>query len=128
MGRLAAAQCRALLACLAASALGARAVATECVESPGRVLRACVSVDADGAYYQVFRGARAVIARSALGITFATGSNGAVTRIESATLRESDSEWQQPWGEQRVIRDSQAQLRLSLAGGGQAVRFRRLAG
>jgi alpha-glucosidase len=27
----------------------ARAVATECVESPGRVLRACVSVDADGA-------------------------------------------------------------------------------
>ena len=49
MGRLAAAQCRALLACLAASAIGARAVGTECVESPGRVLRACVSVDADGA-------------------------------------------------------------------------------
>ena len=48
MGRLAAAQCRALLACLAASAIGARAVATECVESPGRVLRACVSGDADG--------------------------------------------------------------------------------
>lgn len=45
MGRLAVAQCRALLACLAASAIGARAVATECVESPGRVLRACVSVD-----------------------------------------------------------------------------------
>jgi alpha-glucosidase len=116
MGRLAAARCRALLACLAASAIGARAVATECVESPGRVLRACVSVGADGAYYEVFRGARTVIARSALGITFATGSNGAVTRIESATRRASDSEWQQPWGEQRVIRDSHAELRLSLAG------------
>jgi hypothetical protein len=55
--------------------MGARAVATECVESPGRVLRACVSADAGGAYYEVFRGSRTVIARSALGITFAAGPN-----------------------------------------------------
>ena len=73
MGRLVAARCPALLACLAASAMSARAVATECVESPGRVLRACVSADAGGAYYEVFRGSRTVIARSALGITFARG-------------------------------------------------------
>jgi hypothetical protein len=88
MGRLVAARCPALLACLAASAMSARAVATECVESPGRVLRACVSADAGGAYYEVFRGSRTVIARSALGITFAAGPNGAVTRMLDAVIGE----------------------------------------
>ncbi|MES1156775.1 MAG: glycoside hydrolase family 97 catalytic domain-containing protein, partial [Alphaproteobacteria bacterium] len=53
----------------------------QCVDSPGRVLTACVSADGSGAFYAVYRGDRVVIAHSALGIAFEGGRNGPATEI-----------------------------------------------
>jgi alpha-glucosidase len=116
MGRAAFARFVALVGFATALSTGAHAATTECVDSPGAVLRACVSVGADGATYEVFRGSRRVIARSKLGIVFADGPNATVTRITAIARRAADSVWQQPWGEERLIRDRHAELRLSLAG------------
>jgi len=125
--------------------MGARAVATECIESPGRVLRACVSADAGGAYYEVFRGSRTVIAPSALGITLGAITNGTAHSLEVplAFLQKDERYEAQIYMdgpgadfrthpellaiERRILVRSD-RLTLALApGGGQAIRFRRLA-
>jgi hypothetical protein len=114
MGRLAAAQCRALLACLAASAIGARAVATECVEFPGRVLRACVSVDADG-----------VPTTSPDHLTILP-----FTRMLSGPMDCTPGIFAVTFGHAQINERVQSTIATRLAEyvGGQAVRFRRLAG
>ncbi|MES1198807.1 MAG: glycoside hydrolase family 97 protein [Pseudomonadota bacterium] len=88
----------------------------QCVDSPGRVLTACVSADGSGAFYAVYRGDRVVIAHSALGIAFEGGRNGPATEIANVQRSSFDQSWTQPWGEQRVIRDNHSEMRVSLSG------------
>ena len=89
---------------------------TECVSSPDRSLNFCVTADAGGARYQVTRGGRQVLAPAALGLVLAGRPSAPVTRIVRVARSSADTSWEQPWGEQRIIRDRHNQLRLSLAG------------
>ncbi len=108
------------LAALVAGCLSgqyAHGAGAACADSPGHVLRACVTVDAaGGAYYEVSRGGRPLLTRSALGLRFAGMANAPVTRIERVRRSSADTTWEQPWGEQRVIRDRHEEMRVSLSG------------
>src|SRR3546814_6987518 len=83
------------------------AAARECVRSPGAVLELCVSVADGQALYAVMRGGTEVIAPSRLGLAFAGEADPRYTAITSTARSASDTTWEQPWGEQRLIRDKQ---------------------
>jgi alpha-glucosidase len=97
--------------------------ASECVSSPGDVLTVCVRAGPEGATYDVSRRGRRIIAPSALGLVIAGQPTGPVTRIAEATRETRDRTWEQPWGEQRLIRDRHNELRVSLDGGAGAVPY-----
>jgi alpha-glucosidase len=116
----------AIASTLSAAAAGCATAATpeaqkpgaqrQCVDSPAKALTVCVAVDAKGPYYEVSRRDRAVISRSALGLVLQGDAAGKVDRIAGATRASSDTTWEQPWGEQRLVRDHHNELRVSLAG------------
>jgi alpha-glucosidase len=106
----------ALLSGLSMLALAAPAAARECVTSPGKVLELCVSVEGGTARYEVRRGDVTVIAPSRLGLSFAGESDPRFTALGEAKRSASDTSWEQPWGEQRVIRDNHSELSVKLAG------------
>ncbi|MDB5471623.1 MAG: alpha-glucosidase [Caulobacter sp.] len=88
----------------------------ECVDSPSHVITVCLIVDADGPAYEVSRKGKAVIARSALGLVLKGDGAARVDRIAGVDRVRRDDSWEQPWGEQRVIRDHHSELRVALAG------------
>ncbi|MDB5430037.1 MAG: alpha-glucosidase [Caulobacter sp.] len=88
----------------------------ECVDSPGHVLTICVAADAKGAFYEVSRGKRKVIARSALGLVLKGDGPARADHITGAARATADATWEQPWGEQHFIRDHHNELRVHLAG------------
>lgn len=94
------------------------AATSECVSSPSRALSVCVAVGPDGATYSATRRGQPIVASSRLGLVMAGQPTGPVTRIARATRASRDSTWEQPWGEERVIRDRHNELRVSLAGAG----------
>ena len=57
-----------------------------------------------------------VLAPAALGLSFAGEPAARITSISTAKRSTSDTRWEQPWGEQRVIRDNHTELTVSLAG------------
>jgi alpha-glucosidase len=87
-----------------------------CVDSPRAVLTVCVDADARGPFYEVYRGGRAVFSRSRLGLVLDGFGNAPATRISRARRVSADRSWEQPWGEQRVIRDRHNQLTVALEG------------
>ncbi len=115
-----------LLGCLMAGAamssvlaFSGQAVAADdsaCVSSPNQALTFCVQTGADGAHYVVSRNGQPLIAPSALGLTLRDRSTTPVNRIVRVTRDSKDATWEQPWGEQRVIRDHHNEARVSLAG------------
>ncbi|MDB5457583.1 MAG: alpha-glucosidase, partial [Caulobacter sp.] len=105
----------ALLAALAGPA-AAQAAERECAQSPGKVIEVCVFVRDGQALYQVSRRGKPVLAPAALGLSFAGEPAARITAITAAKRAASDSRWEQPWGEQRVIRDNHADLTVSLVG------------
>ncbi|QBI04965.1 glycoside hydrolase family 97 protein [Pseudoduganella albidiflava] len=100
---------------LALPAQGAAAKAPECVRSPGQALELCTFVRAGQAYYTLKRNGAELLAPSALGLDFAAEARAAVTGIGNVARRSHDSEWQQPWGEERLVRDRHNELRVSYA-------------
>ncbi len=52
----------------------------------------------------------------ALGLTFAGEPAARITALTGAKRGASDTTWEQPWGEQRTIRDNHSELTVSLAG------------
>lgn len=88
----------------------------ECVASPARVLTVCVAAGPNGASYSVTRRGRPILASSALGLVLAGPTSAPVTRIAGVVRRSHDATWEQPWGEQRLIRDRHNELRVSLFG------------
>ena len=105
-----------VLAGLAAQACAA-AHPGSCVDSPRAVLTVCVAADARGPYYEVFRGERAVIAHARLGLVLDGFGNTPATRVSNARHVAVNTSWEQPWGEQRVIQDRHAELKVTLSGG-----------
>ena len=113
---------KAMLAALCAAA-PALAQERECVSSPDTQLTFCVEVGAEGAVWDVTRGGRPIIVASPLGLTLQGRPEAPVTRIEAVARASHDATWEQPWGEERLIRDHHNELRLSLAGEGGALHY-----
>jgi len=100
----------------AAQSNAAPARAGICVDSPRAVLTVCVAADSHGPYYEVYRGDRLVIARAQLGLTLDGFGNQPATLVSNERRGAVDLDWEQPWGEQRVIRDRHAELAVTLSG------------
>src|SRR3546814_15386919 len=62
------------------------------------------------------RGDVAVIAPSGLGLRVAGEADPCVAAITDAKRSAVDTKWEQPWGEQRLIRDNHSQLSVTLTG------------
>ena len=88
----------------------------ECAQSPGKVLEVCVFTQDGQAFYQVSRLGKPVLAPSVMGLDFAGEPASRVSGLTDVKRGASDSTWEQPWGEQRLIRDTHTDFTLSLAG------------
>ncbi len=102
--------------CLVPLAPAAAARDGTCVDSPQKVLTVCVAADARGPHYDVYRGDRQVFAKARLGLELDGFGNQPATQISNARRRSVDQTWEQPWGEQRVVRDHHQQLQVTLSG------------
>lgn len=107
---------RALIFAALALPATAQAASRECAQSPGRVIEMCISVDAGRATYEVSRLGKPVIASSALGLSFAGEAPVRWTTLSDAQRSATDTSWEQPWGEQRVISDKHTELTVTLGG------------
>ena len=92
------------------------AAAGSCVDAPQARLEVCVNADARGPYYDVYRNDRALITHARLGLVLDGFGNAPATRVDNERRRAVDQSWEQPWGEQRVIRDRHAELKVTLSG------------
>jgi alpha-glucosidase len=101
--------------CLPALAWG---VDPECARSPGDVIKVCVSVKAaEGrAVFEVSHLGRPVLAPSNLGLDFVGEPPARYSAITRVDRRSSDSSWEQPWGEERIIRDRHTEMTVRLRG------------
>ena len=75
-----------------------------------------MDADARGPYYEVYRGERQVIAHARLGLVLDGFGNDPASRVANARRNVVYRRWEQPWGEQRVITDRHAELRVTLSG------------
>lgn len=102
------------LMCVAASCVYA---ATETVKSPDGQLIVNVSDDGGVPYYQATYRGQEIIKKSVLGLEF-KNADGFVYDLKIAEAKKSsaDSTWEQPWGEQKVIRDKHNELLVRLTG------------
>jgi alpha-glucosidase len=87
-----------------------------CIASPNAALKFCIRVTVNGARYNVQRFGKPLFASAPLGLVIDKQSNAPVTRIVGTARASANTSWEQPWGEQRVIRDRHNELRVSLAG------------
>jgi alpha-glucosidase len=101
---------------LSASGASAAARAGTCVDSPQAALTVCVAADARGPYYEVYRGDRQIITHAKLGLVLDGFGNQPASRVSNARRSAADQTWEQPWGEQRLIRDRHAELKVTLSG------------
>ena len=106
---------RYLLTGLALSA-SSSALAAECAQSPGRVLEVCVTVADGRATYAVRRQGQPVLAPATLGLAFAGEADPRYAAMTNVVRTAADTSWEQPWGEQRTIRDHHTELALTLSG------------
>ncbi|HMA48789.1 MAG TPA: glycoside hydrolase family 97 N-terminal domain-containing protein, partial [Magnetospirillaceae bacterium] len=105
----------ALLCPLAAVAAPA-AESRECLQSPGKVIELCVFAKGGEAFYTVSRQGAPVLAESRLGMRFKGEQDPRYSGIGDARRTSSDGSWEQPWGEQRVIRDTHSEMTVTLSG------------
>jgi alpha-glucosidase len=94
----------------------AASAAPECGESPGRVVKLCVSLEDGRAAFEVSRLGQPVLARSTLGLDFVGEPSTRYGAIETGERRSVDSTWEQPWGEERTIRDRHTEMTVRLKG------------
>ncbi|WP_213979050.1 glycoside hydrolase family 97 protein [Sphingomonas sp. dw_22] len=92
------------------------AQARECAQSPGKVLEVCIDVQGGKALYTVTRGGAVVLAPAELGLSFDGEETARYTAIGNPRRNSVDTSWEQPWGEQRVIRDRHNELTVTLTG------------
>ena len=92
-------------------------------DAPSQTLTFCVDAGPDGAAYEVSRATKPLIARSALGLTLQGLPGTPVDHIAGVSRSATDQTWEQPWGEQRLVRDHHNEMRVSLAGAGDALPY-----
>jgi alpha-glucosidase len=109
-----AARCGLVITLMAAHPASART--GTCVDSPQVVLTVCVDADARGPFYEVYRGDRPVVVHARLGLVIDGFGNAPATHVSHARRATADQTWEQPWGEQRVIRDRHSELTVALSG------------
>ncbi|MGK6354352.1 glycoside hydrolase family 97 protein [Sphingomonas sp. DT-207] len=105
----------ALLALLGAPA-GAQAADRECAQSPAKVIEVCVSVADGKARYEVSRKGVTVLTPSEMGLSFAGEQAARYTGLSNPRRASVDTQWEQPWGEQRLVRDNHNELTVTLTG------------
>jgi alpha-glucosidase len=94
---------------------GAASPAPVCVRSPSGALELCTYAQGGHAYYRLQRDGVPLLAPSELGLVFA-GEQATPVRAGRVVQRGShDEHWQQPWGEERVIRDHHNELRVNFS-------------
>ncbi|MGB6222778.1 glycoside hydrolase family 97 N-terminal domain-containing protein, partial [Haloferula sp.] len=100
---------------IAATPLAAEVVAT--VDSPSQILTVGFRLDDGVPGYEISRFGRPVILPSKLGLEMKNGP-GFAKGFTLGELRqtEHDETWEQPWGEQRFIRDHHRQMEVDLVG------------
>ena len=82
--------------------------------SPDGSLTVTVGVDGGKAWYQVSRGAEAIINRSALGFVLKDGDLKDNFKMGKVTRTSFDETWSQPWGEDAQVRNHYNEMRVSL--------------
>ena len=75
------------------------------VTSPDGTLTVTVGVDDGKAWYQVSRGAKSVLNRSALGFVLKDGNFKDDFKMGKVTRSSHDETWSQPWGEDAQVRN-----------------------
>jgi len=91
---------------------------SQCARSPHQVIEVCVSVQAaqGRAVFEVNRLGRAVLAASELGLDFAGEPRARYSAMAVVDRSSYDDTWEQPWGEERLIRDQHTQMVVRLKG------------
>ncbi|KWV94665.1 glycoside hydrolase family 97 protein [Erythrobacter sp. AP23] len=95
-----------------AMCLGAPALAEEVVSSPDGAISVTVDVNGEGRpFYRIDKGDEAVFTESRLGFLL-TDQDKLERRltVTGATRASHDETWEQPWGEQRFVRDHHNEL------------------
>jgi alpha-glucosidase len=92
------------------------AEARECAQSPGEVLELCVDVRDGRASYEVTRRGAPVLAPGDLGLSFQGEQTARFAALSNPRRNSVDTSWEQPWGEQRLIRDRHTELTVTLTG------------
>ena len=87
--------------------------APACVDCPDRSLTVCADVQDGQAVYRLARRGQPLLAWSRLGLAFANLPNLPVSALTGVKRRMADSTWEQPWGEQRLVRDRHNEMRVS---------------
>jgi alpha-glucosidase len=96
--------------------VSAHAAERDCAQSPGKVIEVCIWVENGQALYEVTRKGVVVLAPSELGLTFKGETAARFSALGNVRRAASDSTWEQPWGEQRVIRDNHTEMTATLSG------------
>lgn len=94
------------------------------VQSPSGRLLLRVGFSADAGYwYELSRGENIVVSRSSLGLQSPDGNQLLPLDADATVVERSfDETWEQPWGEQRFVRNNYAELCIEASSG--ALRFR----
>ena len=83
-----------------------------CVLSPNKALELCTFARDGRAWYLLKKDGAVLLSDSELGLGFA-GEARARVALGAVRRRSSDTQWEQPWGEQRLIRDHHNELRAA---------------
>jgi len=94
--------------------LSATAKSVETVSSPDGRLTLSAGVRQGHAYYQLSRGCEPIITPSNLGFQLSQGLLNGHFRIVGFQRDAKDETWEQPWGEERFVRNHYNELRLRL--------------
>ncbi len=96
----------------ATAAASTAASGRACVLSPNKVLELCTFARDGRAWYLLKKDGAVLLKDSELGLGFA-GEARARVSLGAVQRRANDTQWEQPWGEQRLIRDHHNELRAS---------------
>lgn len=92
------------------------ALARECARGPDQTIEVCVDVADGRATYAVSLKGKPVLAPGTLGLAFAGEDAPRFSAIGDVARSSADTRWEQPWGEQREIRDRHVDFAFTLTG------------
>lgn len=88
--------------------------AADVVKSPDGRLTLTAQLKGGKPYYSLKRGNETIICNSALGFKLRNGSFNNGFKVVKATRDSFDGTWEQPWGEERIVRNNYNELKLFL--------------